>query len=63
MQLARNEFLPGSRFTAHQDRRIRVGNLLDHRPHVLHRLGISEQRAALRSLDFTRRRSERSWRS
>src|SRR6266852_4086126 len=47
-----HQLFAGSRLAAYQHCRIGVGDLFDHRAHVLHRRGITEQRPALRSLDL-----------
>src|SRR2546430_101988 len=52
MQFARDQFFAGTGFTPHQDCRVGIGDLVDHRANVLYRFGISEQRTPLRGLYF-----------
>ena len=37
VQLAGDQFFSGAGFTAHEHGRIGIGDLLDHRPHAIHR--------------------------
>ena len=52
MNFTRDEFFACAGFAAHENRRIRLGNFLDHRAHALHSFRCADQSAARCAFDF-----------